>query len=441
MDHTPLLTGDLAERATAAVRDVARELEARAPVLLDEMPPARQASLAGGATGIALFFAYLAEATGEDRWADLAAEHLDRASEVLASTVTTPGLFTGFAGVAWVGEHLTGRLFEADDEEDGNEGVDQALSDWLGRTPWQQDYDLILGIAGAGVYAVERLPRPSAVACLETVVRRLSELAREKDGGLAWHTSPELLPEFQRQAYPEGYLNIGVAHGIPGLLPVLAAAAAAGVRAAEARRLLDGAVRFLLDHRIEPESGRHFPYQVSDVVVEESEGARSRATRSAWCYGDPGVAAALWAAARKVGHEEWAAEAVRVALDAARVPVEASGVQDAGLCHGAAGLAHIYHRLYRESGEEALADAARLWIERTLDYQREGREMGHGIGGFPAYRPEGLPEERPEGEAPKFIWEDDPGFLTGAAGVGLALLAATSDVEPAWDRVLAISVP
>ena len=88
-----------------------------------------------------------------------------------------------------------------------------------------------------------------------------------------------------------------------------------------------------------------------------------------------------------------------------------------------------------------MADAARLWIERTLDYQREGREMGRGIAGFPAYRPDGAPEDRAEGEAPKFVWDDDPGFLTGAAGVGLALLAATSDVEPAWDRVLAISVP
>jgi hypothetical protein len=35
----------------------------------------------------------------------------------------------------------------------------------------------------------------------------------------------------------------------------------------------------------------------------------------------------------------------------------------------------------------------------------------------------------------------DPGFLTGAAGIGLALLAATSPVEPAWDRVLLASVP
>jgi hypothetical protein len=36
-------------------------------------------------------------------------------------------------------------------------------------------------------------------------------------------------------------------------------------------------------------------------------------------------------------------------------------------------------------------------------------------------------------------WQAAPGFLTGAAGVALALLAATSAVEPAWDRALLAS--
>lgn len=34
-----------------------------------------------------------------------------------------------------------------------------------------------------------------------------------------------------------------------------------------------------------------------------------------------------------------------------------------------------------------------------------------------------------------------PGFLTGAAGIGLALLGAVSPVEPSWDRLLLCSVP
>jgi hypothetical protein len=38
-------------------------------------------------------------------------------------------------------------------------------------------------------------------------------------------------------------------------------------------------------------------------------------------------------------------------------------------------------------------------------------------------------------------WKDDPGFLTGSAGIGLALLAATTAVAPDWDRVLLTAIP
>jgi hypothetical protein len=32
-------------------------------------------------------------------------------------------------------------------------------------------------------------------------------------------------------------------------------------------------------------------------------------------------------------------------------------------------------------------------------------------------------------------------LLTGAAGIGLALLAATTTVEPTWDRILLLDLP
>ena len=38
-------------------------------------------------------------------------------------------------------------------------------------------------------------------------------------------------------------------------------------------------------------------------------------------------------------------------------------------------------------------------------------------------------------------WVADPGLLTGATGIGLALLAAITPVEPAWDRILLVSIP
>ena len=60
------------------------------------------------------------------------------------------------------------------------------------------------------------------------------------------------------------------------------------------------------------------------------------------------------------------------------------------------------------------------------------RQPGRGVGGFSALA------AREDGTR---YWQDDPGILTGAAGVAMALLAATTTIEPAWDRMLLLSTP
>jgi hypothetical protein len=106
-------------------------------------------------------------------------------------------------------------------------------------------------------------------------------------------------------------------------------------------------------------------------------------------------------------------------------------VIDPGLCHGAAGLAHIYNRIYCASGEPLFADAARRWFERTL----EMRKPGLGVAGYQSWGPKA---GAPRGE---MEWLDDGSFLTGAIGIALALLGGIAPLEPNWDRLLLTSVP
>ncbi|HEY2510794.1 MAG TPA: lanthionine synthetase LanC family protein [Polyangiaceae bacterium] len=40
---------------------------------------------------------------------------------------------------------------------------------------------------------------------------------------------------------------------------------------------------------------------------------------------------------------------------------------DAGICHGSAGLALMFGRLHRETGDARFDEAARAWIARILD--------------------------------------------------------------------------
>jgi lantibiotic modifying enzyme len=411
MDEThatwrPLLAGELAERARLAIEDIAAALAADPVELVHP-------GFVDGAAGRALYYAYLGAAWPESGNAERVDRYLDRALESLAEMPMTARLYGGFVGIAWVAEHLR-REFDGPGDDDSNLPIDEALHEYLGTSPWTGDYDLIGGLTGYGVYALERLPTSIARENLARMVARLAEKAVSDADGLAWRRTIDLMPPERHAAHPNGYFDLGVAHGVPGVVAVLAGALAAGVTVETTRPLFERSLAWLMTQR-----------GPSDAESAFATGFDTRTARSAWCYGDPGIAGALFAATRAVGDARGAAQALAIARHATTRPFERSGCVDAGLCHGAAGLALIYNRLWQATDEGIFADAARLWYVRALDMRRAGQ----GVAGIQSRR------ARTDGDH-QLGWFDDASFLTGAVGVGLALLAGISTIEPAWDRLL-----
>lgn len=376
-----------------------------------------QPDVAGGTAGVGLFFGYLHAAGGNDEAADRALEALELSSGSIAAQQLMPTLYSGFAGVGWVVAHLTRELFEGD--ADLPLEIDGALRQLLSEVTGNPPFELLGGLAGYGSYLVERLPHAGAAELLDRVIGLLDS-SRDESG--VWFSVPELLPDWQRELMPRGHHNLGVAHGIPGVIGFLASAWHAGVRDPRVARMVNDAVPWVLAQKgIWP--GSLFPSHVPPD-------AEPRPTRTAWCYGDLGVAAVLLSAAQAFERPEWRDEAVSIARVAARRPFEDTMASDAGLCHGATGIAHLFNRMYQATGNDELRDAARKWYRIALDL----RQPGQGLAGFLSWY-----ESMRPGEAGS--WRGEPGFLSGIAGIGLALLAAVTDVEPSWDRVMVVSVP
>lgn len=376
-----------------------------------------QAHVAGGTSGVALFFAYLHAAGGHEAAADRALAALELSSRALAAQALLPDLYSGFAGVGWVLAHLTRELFEGDG--DLTLEIDDALRQMLAGITEDVPFELVGGLAGYGSYLVERLPN---AGCAELIDRVIGLLHASRDGNGVWFSKPEWLPQWQRELMPRGHYNLGVAHGIPGVIGFLAAAQHAGVRDPRVARLANDAVQWVLAQKgIWP--GSTFPSH----IPSDSE---PRQTRTAWCYGDLGVAAVLQSAAQAFERPEWRDEALAIARVAARRSVVDTKVSDAGLCHGATGLAHLFNRMYQATGDEELGDAAQRWYRIALDMRRPGK----GLAGYLSWYESTRPGE--EGS-----WRGEQGFLSGIAGIGLALLAAVTDVEPSWDRVMAVGIP
>jgi hypothetical protein len=412
----PILSGGTARQALSAVDAIADSIAS-----IDPAPGEPDPSLCRGQAGLALLYTWLARARSTPQAELLARQILDRAIDGVATQAMNFSFWGGFTGVAWAAE-LVDDLLDPD-AEDRNEEVDDALLRLLSREDlWPAPYDLVVGLTGLGVYALQRCPRPSALECLRRVVGWLHAGAQRDEDGLSWWTPPEeILDQEARKRYPSGRADLGVAHGLAGPIALLGSICGAGVEQATARPILDGAVRWLLAHSVPSEAGPTFPLWVAP-------GYQPSPARSAWCYGDPGIAAALLGAARGVGHAGWEQSAVALACRAAERPPAETGVVDASFCHGTAGLAHVYNRMYQATGEPELGRAAVYWLERTLDFYRLARAAG---------------DAWVQGSTDPARQEPWTGIdvVDGAAGIALVLLAATTSVEPMWDRMFLVSAP
>jgi lantibiotic modifying enzyme len=405
-----LLEGEAALLARATAQEIVSLLAS--PPEPEGATAADRASLARGRAGLGLLHDYSSNVMGTDPAPAVAL--LDESSELISSEPMGPGLFTGFAGVGWTATYLRGEA-EADD---ACEEMDEALVGFLRRGSSRDGFDLINGLAGIGVYFLERSQVPAAGEGIRLVVERLAETGEPNRDGLAWPVPQVARGDATGIGRPR--YDVGVAHGVPGLVGFLSAVERTTFASDGSRSLLEGAVRWVLAQRAADGSFPSFAGQGADPVP----------ARSAWCYGSPGIAAALLAAGIATEVEEWISVAVEVARAVALRPEKASGVVDAGLCHGAAGLAHLLNRLYQATGDDQLRAGALRWYDRTLAMRRPDR----GVGGYPAWIP---PLHRDSGGG----WVDEPGFLGGAAGVALALLAGVSTEDPNWDRVLLLSGP
>lgn len=411
-------TGEAIVEATVeAIDQIAAELARFHPPL---KPPGRdafdEAAVEWGLAGSALFFMYRALDTGNNADAALAIDALQEVVGSVSERLARPALYGGLSGIAWLVEHANGRIIDVDAPP--NDKIDDSLLSLLRDREQTLPFDLISGLAGIGTYALSR-DGAAARSCVEEVILRLDETKHMTADGISWITRPEWLDNAQRLRNPTGTLDLGLAHGMPGVIVFLAHAVEAGIMVEVALPLLARSIDWLLAQRIAGPDGLTFP-----AFVEPG----ARQARVAWCYGDLGASAALAIAGTSCDNEQWSSVAIEMALRASNRAPEQSGVVDAGLCHGSAGVAHIFNRFFQWTGEERFRAAALRWVDWTLS----SRSIGEGLAGF---------RTRWVDRDDSVVWLADPGLLTGIAGIGLALLATQSSVEPEWDSYLLLSRP
>ncbi|MFJ2577182.1 lanthionine synthetase LanC family protein [Kitasatospora aureofaciens] len=327
-------------------------------------------ALAAGRTGTALALAVLADHEDAEGAPEAAAELRRAAHGQLAAAVKSPGgtrgggLFSGAAALAFAartmarrpGEYrslldaLAPRVRQAAAARVAELRADLAAGAGLRA----HTFDTVSGVAGLGRLLLALEPDGPALADLLTA---LVELAEPTGTTLPrWWTAggpglPGADPDF-----PQGHLNLGLAHGIPGPLALLALARLRGVGLPGQDEAIDEAIEALASWL----AARQTPTGSWPMTlrVEDERAGRPPAdppTRAAWCYGTPGAARALFLAGAALRRPDW--QATAVAALAGTLAADPSGwnLDGPGLCHGTAGLLRITQRTAEESGSAELA--------------------------------------------------------------------------------------
>jgi lantibiotic biosynthesis protein len=394
------LSQDLESSARGVLAEIAKR-HARLSKGLD-------GTLAGGLTGEAIF-AMVLHATAPEGGYDARAQRRLEAAIATKQRGFDAGLFTGVAGLGWAIELL---VDTSDPDDDPNRGIDEELGAYLEHSAARDGkYDLIVGDVGIGLYALARTSRPAGKQLLTTVVERLASRAQRDARGAYWWSQPAWIPASIRGERQRPYVDLGLSHGIAGVVALLGRVAAAGHGTQASNELLAETASWLLAQELAPNRYNAFPAWII-------EGTAPSPTRTAWCYGDPGIASALWHAGKGLGDASLCDHAVRIATGAANRAIEDSRVDDPTLCHGSTGLAHIFAAFYRVTGEPAFRASAEKWFVHAF----ASRKRGRGAAGFASGN----------AAAPS---KTDTSLLTGTAGIGLAIASALHEEVPAWDEI------
>lgn len=389
------------------VKKVAEQrLEAVAQAIKNQVEHEPEPGFMTGLAGQALFLYVYARSSGDSRYENLGFLALERALGKINDGFSWPSFAAGLAGIRFTLRYLASCGYISTSDGSALDDLDPCLDEFAGQRFRSGDYDFLHGALGMYVpdhhslLTDDRSLAPPEAHPLTANLRRLA--VTPAPGYLAW---PSRHPQTNT---PE--INLGLAHGMPSVL--LALSRQTGDPDAVA--MVSQGVDYLLSCRLENSAnGSIFPHRMVN-------GKPDQPGRLAWCYGDPGVGAALWQTGMNCNRPDWQADAIGILHKAAtRKRMGANRLADACICHGTAGLALIFYKMAILSGHEEFYEAAAHWTRATLDHGQKNT----GAAGY------------------LFLTTGDRyisnySMLEGITGVGLTLLALLDAETLGWEQGL-----
>ncbi|MEL6560562.1 MAG: lanthionine synthetase LanC family protein [Bacteroidota bacterium] len=373
-------------------------------------------TLFSGVGGKVLFYAYLARNVGEGRDNSVLNDSIQHILDNLSQATHDPGLADGYTGIAWLLQHLINESFHDEITQQMVSGFDKLVINSLPFYQKNHNYDPLYGAIGAGLYFIER---GTMISELKSVIEILAQLAVTDNGGISW------LDRFtDSDAAPQR--NLGLSHGVTGIILFLINSHRfVRQKFPESRLLLEqlsqmiaDAVNWLIDQE-KPCGYSTFPNNAENT--EES--------RLGWSYGDLGIAYCILLAAKEFNNKIWSQKGLAIGLHTLKRGIPDSHmyldhhqIPDAGICNGAAGIALLYHSLFKLTTNQKFVERSAYWHGITIQSI---------IAAYEIYGDEDAP-------VANVHWWNDISLIKGLSGIGLSLSSGNL-VEAGWKKALLLA--
>jgi hypothetical protein len=367
------------------------------------------AGLMSGLSGVAIFLAEYGSHFKINN-GQLVANIMEQAFENVQNIWHPPSFCSGLSGLLWAAHYIKETIY-IDIDFDFSEIEDFLFEQEL-LYARKNNFDFLHGANGIFYYYLS-LGSKIDIDHVNSYLELLNSFSKaDGKGGITWESIVDT-------DNPILVNNLSLSHGIASTIIILSNILRKYPKNETAFDMLEKSVQFLIRSKNIDTQQSIFPPYTS------LENGLTRKSRLGWCYGDLGIGISLIVAGSILRSQQATNEGIDTLLHSSlRRDLSANSVVDAGICHGAGGIAHIFNRLFHKTGIYQFKDASLYWYEVTIGMANKGDDS---FGGYQMFG----------GDSG---WKNELNFLEGISGVGLTLISALRETEPKWDSCILINL-
>ena len=291
------------------------------------------------------------------------------------------------------------------------------------------EYDVISGLSGVGRYLLCISDNPEALKRLKVILKYCISLIQpiciNGEHVPGWYIAPEnLFTNADREKYPQGSFNCGLAHGIAGPLALLSLASQQGIYIPNQKEAIHLIADWLASKKVDTKKGVIWPSWISleeELRYVNNVDAEEVQYRDAWCYGTAGVCRSLYLAGKATNCKKYIDIAKNGFVSILHRNTNEWNLDGATFCHGYSGLLQITNRMYIDSGDSVYAELMYKIIDEILKLANE---------------------------QDPFVYKDfegenhlnKAGLIDGGSGIALSLMSTLETAHDfTWDNCFLIS--